>query len=214
MENSARMHARGANILCSQNRLRSAPDFLREAKLYSEAVADVACAAGIDRYGRRNDSRISVAVLTRDYYKGAYSFANIKEGLERRFLSKCDATISHDILSVTEPIYVELSVLVFAGIADERDAFTAQQTIVDALTAFIAPIARDGRVNRKIGLLPNEVQIRLLLNSLHIPASIRRIVTAARYADENGFTERSLSDIRTSPFMVAVNGMHKVHLIR
>ncbi|MDR2088437.1 MAG: hypothetical protein LBP73_03670, partial [Clostridiales Family XIII bacterium] len=186
MENSDRMHARSANILCSRNRLRSVPDFLREARLYSEAVVGAACATGTDRYGRRDDRRITLAVLTRDYYKGTHSFAGIKEGLEEQILSKCDATISRDMLSVTEPVYVMLSVSVFAGISDEREAFTVQRTIVDALTDFLSPIAKDGSVNWEIGLLPDEVQIRLLLNSLHIPASIRRIVTSARYVDEKG----------------------------
>ncbi|MDR2132024.1 MAG: hypothetical protein LBP30_01620 [Clostridiales Family XIII bacterium] len=214
MENSDRMHARSANILCSQNRLRSVPDFLREARLYSEAVVGAACASGTDRYGRRDDRRITVAVLTRDYYKGTHSFAGIKEGLEKRILSKCDATISRDMLTVTEPVYVMLSVSVFAGISDERDAFAVRETIIDALTGFLSPIAKDGSANWEIGLLPDEVQIRLLLNSLHVPASIRRIVTSARYADEKGFKERNLSDVRTGPFMIGVNGRHTVHLIR
>jgi hypothetical protein len=214
MENSERMHARSANILCSQNRLRSVPDFLREAKLYSETVVGAACVAGADRSGRRNDRRITIAVLTRDYYKGTHSFSSVKEGLEKQILSKCDATISRDMLTVTEPVYVMLSVAVFAGISDEREAFTVQRTIVDALTDFISPVARDGSANWEIGLLPDEVQIRLLLNSLHIPASIRRIVTSARYADEKGVKERNLSDVRTGPFMIGVNGRHTVHLIR
>jgi hypothetical protein len=214
MENSERMHARSANILCSQNRLRSVQDFLREARLYSDTVACAACAAGKDVYGRRDDRRITVAVLTRDYQKGSHGFEDIKEGLERRMLSKCDATISGDMLSVTEPIYVMLSVSVFAGIADEREAFTVQKTIVDALTEFISPIAKDGSANWEIGLLPDEVQLRLLLNSLRVKAGIRRIVTSARYADEKGFKERNLSDIRPGPFMIGVNGRHTVHLIR
>ncbi|MDR1572682.1 MAG: hypothetical protein LBS24_00020 [Clostridiales Family XIII bacterium] len=214
MENSERMHARSANILCSQNRLRSVQDFLREARLYAENVVCAACAAGADRYGRRDTGRITVAVLTRDYNKGTHSFANIKEGLEARILGKCDATISRDMLSVTEPVYVMLSVSVFAGISDEREAFTVQKTITDALADFLSPIAKDGSANWEIGLLPDEVQIRLLLNSLHVPASIRRVVTSARYADDKGFREQNLSDIRTGPFMIGVNGRHAVHLVR
>jgi hypothetical protein len=214
MENSERIHARSANILCSQNRLRSVPDFLREAKLYSESVVGAACAAGTDRYGRRDDRRITIAVLTRDYYKGAHSFANIKAGLEERILAKCDATISRDMLSVTEPVYVMLSVSVFAGISDEREAFTVQKTITGALEDFISPLAKDGSANWEIGLLPDEVQIKLLLHSLRIPASIRRVVISARYADEKGFRERNLSDIRTGPFMIGVNGRHTVRLVR
>jgi hypothetical protein len=107
-----------------------------------------------------------------------------------------------------------LSVSVFVGIADERDAFTAQRTIVDALTNFISPIARNGSANWEIGLLPDEVRIRLLLNSLRVPVSIRRIVASAHYADEKGFKERNLSDVRPGPFMIGVNGRHTVHLIR
>jgi hypothetical protein len=214
MENSERMHARSANILCSQNRLRSVQDFLREARLYSDTVVCAVCAAGKDIYGRRDDRRITVAVLTRDYYKGAHGFEGIKEGLEQRILSKCDATISEDMLSVREPVYVMLSVTVFAGITDEREAFTVRNVVVDALTEFISPIAKDGSANWEIGLLPDEVQLRLLLNSLRVKASIRRIVTSARYADEKGFKERNLSDIRPGPFMIGVNGRHTVRLIR
>jgi hypothetical protein len=129
-------------------------------------------------------------------------------------LSKCDATISANMLSVTEPIYVMLSVSVFVGISDERELFTVRRIITDALTEFISPIAKDGSANWEIGMLPDEVQLRLLLNSLRVNASIRRIVTSARYADEKGFKERNLSDIKTGPFMIGVNGRHTVHPVR
>jgi hypothetical protein len=214
MESRDRMHERSANIICSQNRLRSVTDFLREARLCSESVVSAACAAGIDRYGRRDDRRVSIAVLTRDYDKGSHGFANIKEDLEKRILSKCGATISRDMLSVTEPVYVALSVTVFAAVADERDAFAVQRSIIDALTGFISPIAKDGGPAWEIGMLPDEVQFRLLLNSLHVPAGIKRVVASARYVDERGFRERSLSDIKAGPFMIGVNGRHTVRIVR
>jgi hypothetical protein len=107
-----------------------------------------------------------------------------------------------------------LSVSVFVGISDEREAFTVRRIITDALTEFISPIAEDGSANWEIGMLPDEVQLRLLLNSLRVKASIRHIVTSARYADEKGFKERNLSDIRPGPFMIGVNGRHTVRLVR
>jgi hypothetical protein len=169
---------------------------------------------GVDRYGNPDIGRISIAVLTRDYYKGAYSFSDIKEGLEKRILSKCDAMISPDMLSVTEPVYVELSVSVFTELSNDRDVFKARGAILDALTAFISPIADDGSANWEIGLLPNEAQLRLVLHSLRVPASIMRVVTTARYADNRGFHERNLADLRPAPFMIAVNGNHSVNLAR
>ncbi|MDR1070694.1 MAG: hypothetical protein LBL37_07950 [Gracilibacteraceae bacterium] len=214
MENAERTRARGANIICSQNRLRSAADFLRETRLYSDTVADAACLAGVDKYGRPAGRMIHIAVLTKDYHTGALGFAALREGLEKRVLAKCDAMVSREMLSISEPVYVELSVAALAEIPDEHAAFTARRAITDALRAFISPLTADGGAQWTIGVLPTEMQIRLLLHSLHIPANIRHIVTTARFADDSGFHECSLSELRPGPFMIGVSGQHAVHLAR
>ncbi|MDR1605114.1 MAG: hypothetical protein LBS10_10085 [Gracilibacteraceae bacterium] len=214
MENADRMRARGANTICSQNRLRSGLDFLREARLYSDAVADAACFPGVDRYGRPAGRMIHIAVLTRDFYTGAFSFAALREGLEKHILARCDAMVAREMLAITEPVYVELSVAVLAEIADEHAAFVTRRAVVDALRAFIAPLGPDGGVQWPIGVLPTEMRIRLLLHSLRIPANIRHIVVTARFADDSGVHERSLSELRPGPFMIGVNGEHSVHLAR
>ncbi|MDR0435094.1 MAG: hypothetical protein LBH21_08620 [Gracilibacteraceae bacterium] len=215
MENADRMRSRGANLICSQNRLRSAADFLREARLYSDAVADAACAAGVDLYGRPAESMIHIAVLTKDFHTGAFAFTALREGLEKRILAKCDAMVARETLAITEPVYVELSVAVLVEVAGEQAAFAARRAIVEALDAFIAPLTPDGSLQWPIGVLPTETRIRLLLHSLRLPANIRHIVVTARFVDDGGgLHERSLPALRPGPFMIGVNGRHTVHLAR
>jgi hypothetical protein len=205
-------HARGANIVSSKNRLVSELDYAREARSFSTAIDKVKCIAGRDIDGRRDDKLISIAVMMRDYADGAYSFNGIKERLKERLLERSETTLDPQNLILSEPIYVEISVDVWAETDQVNNFFAIQTAIKDRVSAFLDPLSHGGRGGWEIGELPTESQIRMMLQSIKTDALVRRYIITARYVDRRGVHESDLDALRGNPFMIGVSGEHRVHI--
>lgn len=209
LESVEKAHRRGAGMLCSQNRLFSRQDYLREVCLYSSSIEKVGCVLGRDVDGRRDDRLVNLLVMMRDYQNGSYSFSSIRDRIRRGVLEKCEAPLTGEFLHVLEPVYVELSVTVFVDLPDGRETFAVQNLIQKTLRDYIDPFSESGE-KWDIGRLPTEAQLRLLLNSVRSAGTIRKFMVTAAYSDKSGAHECGLSDLKATPFMIGVNGAHKI----
>lgn len=205
-------HLRGANMLNSKNRLVSELDFVREVKAFSTSVSKVKCVVGRDIDGTVNDRIVSLAVMMKDFQEGAYSFNSLKGRLVERLLKRCEATVTKEMISVTEPIYVEISVDVWAEVHSMNNSFMLQSLIKDSISAFIDPISGGSRAGWEIGTLPNESQIRMMLQSIKCDAYLSKHIITVRYVDRSGVHENDLQALTYNPFMIGVNGRHTVHM--
>ncbi len=115
-------------------------------------------------------------------------------------------------LVLSEPIYVEISVDVWAQTNSVDSVFEIQNTIRTAIEEFLNPLASEKYPGWEIGLLPSDPQIRMMLQSIRVDALVRRFIATARYADRKGVHERSLDDLQGNPFVIGVSGDHKVHI--
>jgi hypothetical protein len=212
IESTESAHLRGANIVSSKYRLVSELDFVREVKSFSTAIDKVKCVVGRDIDGRRNDKLVTIAVMMRDYADGAYSFNSIRDRLRERLLSNCEATLEAQNLILCEPIYVEISVDVWAETRWVDNVFEIQSTVRSAIEEFLNPLASDRRPGWEIGTLPTDSQIRMMLQSVRVDALVKRFIITARYADRKGVHERSLDAMRGNPFMIGVSGKHNIHI--
>ena len=61
-----------------------------------------------------------------------------------------------------------------------------------------------------IGVLPGEAQLSRMLHSVDCGAFVLRYCATARYVDRRGVHEKSLGDIRPTPFMLGVSGTHTI----
>jgi hypothetical protein len=212
IESTEQAIRRGSNIINSKNRLISELDFEREASSFSDMVVQAKCVIGVRPDSKLRKSAVSLAVLTRDYADGFYSFESIKEPLKNRLLSKREATLTADDLFVTEPQYVTISADIWVqGTPQSRNtvSFRTQNIILERVKAFIDPLESSAR----IGELPCIHQFRFMLNSINCDAVIRHFSVNCVYNDLSGSHERELSALKPSPFMVGINGEHRIHIL-
>ena len=203
---------RGADLISGRGRLISELDFVRAVRAFSGTVEKVKCVTGCDIDGRPDPALITIAVMTRDYNAGAYSFHNIQEPLRRQLLSQCDATMAPECLVLSEPVYVEISVSVWVEADDAARAFDMRNLILDSVRDFLDPLARPGHSGWEIGTLPSEGQLKMLLQSLRFQGHVVRMIAVARYVDRDGVHETGLDQMAGSPFAIGIGGEHHVYI--
>lgn len=203
---------RGASIVCGRNRLVSELDYVREIFAFSDAVEKVRCVAGLDIWGNDSPGTITIAVMSRDYADGAYSFTGLHDSLKNRLLSRCEATVTEDSLCLCEPSYVRVSVDVWVSVENAAFSFDAQSLILGQIQDFLDPIGEDGRGGWEMGVLPTDSQLKQMLHSLRFRGYITKYIVTARYVDEAGPHEADLDSLPQNPFSIAVNGNHRVFM--
>lgn len=203
---------RGADILCGHGRLISEMDFVRAVKSFSGTIRKVKCVAGRDLNGISNPDLVTIAIMTEDYASGAHSFHDIRRPLRNMLLERCDAAMEPECLVISEPLYVEISASVWVDVDDAARAFDVQNMILDSIRSFLEPLSQTGHRGWDIGSLPTENQIKMLLQGLRFQGRIEKMIVIARYVDKNGVHEVSLDQLPDTPFVIGVNGDHKVYI--
>ena len=203
---------RGADLLSGRGRLISELDFVRAVRAFSGTVEKVKCVTGCDIDGKPDPSLITIAIMTRDYHEGAYSFNNIREPLRQQLLARCDATVTPECLVLSEPVYVEISVSVWVKADDAARAFDVRNLIIDSVENFLDPLTHPGHSGWEIGTLPSEGQLRMLIQSLRFQGHVERMIAVARYVDRNGIHETGLDQLPDTPFAIGISGEHYVYI--
>ena len=146
----------------------------------------------------------------KDYADGAFSFHRIAALLQKEMLENCELTVSANNLHIVEPIFVDISVNVWAMVMDMDDAFEVQNEVKSVLSDYLDPVRSGGSDGWDIGTLPKETQILMQLGVMRSKAVIQRITMIGHYIDADGEHEIDTKDIDITPFMVPRNGEHKV----
>ena len=201
---------RGANLVNTKNRLVSELDFVREIKAYSSSIDKVKCIMNQNINGEAEKGLVNVAIMMKDYENGAYSFSNLKERLHQYLLAKCEATLTKIYLN--EPVYVEISVCVWAETNNMDQSFEIQDSLKTCIRNFLDPNTGGNGSGWQIGTLPDATQIYRMLHSSQYGTAVAYYAATARYIDKNGVHERALDEMKPGPFMIGVNGNHTVHM--
>lgn len=212
LETTASAQERAAWIVSGHGRLVSETDFIREIFAFSDSIEKVRCISGVDIWGKASPGLITIAIMNRDYDEGSYSFTGLRDALKSRLISRCEATISEDMLCLSEPSYVTVSVDVWIQIENVAHYFDAQNLIFSSINAFIDPLGSKSGEGWDIGILPTENQLRQMLHSIRFRGHISKFIATARYVDETGPHETSLEHLPKNPFSIAVNGNHRVFM--
>jgi hypothetical protein len=204
---------RGAAILSSRNRLVSAGDFKRAILSYSDLIDQVACIVGTTIEGDEDPSRITFILLMKDFMEGSFAFHRIIGGLKEELLQRCELTLTSDKLVLAEPIYVDISVSIWAEVVSMDDSFEIQGLLRNTLEEYLNPIGYDSGRGWKIGTIPQKPQILMRLDVLKSRAIVRRSVMTAHYIDARGEHETDLTLLKPTPFMIPRSGHHDVHIV-
>ncbi len=212
METMERVLQRGAGLFSSRGRFVTEQDYEREVQYFSDAIDKVSVIAGIGKDGVYRERMLYIVLLMKDYQNGKNSFYRLQDELKQHLLKHCELSIAPKELQIEEPVFVELSVDVWANVIRMEDSFELQNSVKEALNTYLNPISTESSKGWSIGQMPREAQIVMRLNSLKNRALIRQIVVTAVYEDAEGRHEINLEDLKVSPFMVVKNGTHQVHI--
>ena len=204
---------RGANILHGRNRLVSMDDYIWTILNFSDSIDKAACIVGETVEGTKDSGDISFVLLMKDFKEGSFSFHRIAAALKSELLASSEMTISPNMIHITEPVFVTVSVSVWAEINEMDDSFETQNLMTGMLKDFFDPISTEDSTGWDIGQIPKRTQVLMRLGSLKSRAIIRKTVMVARYTDQSGDHEMDLSDLEVTPFMVVRSGEHRVHII-
>ena len=151
-------------------------------------------------------------LLMRDFNEGSFSFHRIAPSLKKHLIESSAMTISADHMYIVEPIYVTISVNVWADVDDMDVSFETQNLICQTLNDYLNPVSRQDNEGWDIGVVPKRSQIQMKLGTLKSRAVIRNISVIAHYVDKDGEHETDIGDLEVSPFMVVKPGEHNVHI--
>ena len=196
---------RGAAQLSNRRRLISDWDYIREVKSFSGNIDKVKCICG-------ENGNISLVLLMKDFEEGSYSFRNISRELKKHLLEKCELTVGADDLNIMEPVFLKISMEVWAVIEHMNKAFDIRNLLLRQIRSFFHPISADPGSGHKIGVLPGKQQIITMLHSVPFNGRISRFAVTACYTDSKGEHETDISHMRQNPFAVCMNGNHIIHL--
>ena len=201
---------RCAGIMNSRWRLVTENDYTRFVMEYSDSIDKTKVVVGKTIDGQTNQDAITIVLLMKDYADGAFSYHRIAGGLKKEILQNCELTVTEDNLHIVEPIFVDISVNIWALVMDMDDSFEVQNEAKNVLAEYLNPISGPEHEGWNIGVLPKQSQILMRLGVLRSRAVIQRITMTARYIDHTGEHEMDAKDIELSPFMVTRSGTHKV----
>lgn len=212
IENMESALHRGANIISGRNRLVTLADYEVEVLSYSDNIDKVKCMVGQSIDGRKDDRIISIVVLMKDFLNGSDSFIRIRDEFKEHLAKKCELTVDPEDIEIVEPVFVEVSVDVWAQIMDWDESFEIQERLREKLDDFLNPITDETHAGWNIGELPRKSQIAMQLGTLKSKAIIKRTVLTGKYEDAAGVHERELSEFADMPYIVCKNGTHRIHL--
>lgn len=199
--------ARGGNVLGSRRRLISENDYVREIMALSRLAAQVKCVCPQSP----GPGRLSLAILMKDYKNGSFSFHNLKKELERYLPERCEMQYGAGDIEIMEPLFVEISVDVWVSCPD-GDTFEIQKLMLERIEAYLEPVRDGDSPGWRIGSLPREKQLRMMLGALENRARIERYAVHAAYSDSLGRHETQLDRMKENPYAVCCNGKHHIYL--
>lgn len=214
MESIPMALTRGANMLHSRDRLISVGDYERAIKSFSDSIDKVKCLVVSDNNTLiMPDKDIVLVILMKDYGYGSFSFHHIKTQLEDYICQYCELTISKDRLGIMEPVFVELSVDIWADVLEIEDSFELAPLVQQVLDNYLNPVKEDGSEGWAIGTIPRVSQIQMCLSSLKSRLTIKKVAVTAEYTDSTGVHTKDLAELEIMPYMVAKSGNHNVHIM-
>ncbi len=204
---------RGASIMSGRHRLVTLNDYIFEMQTFSDSIDKVSCISGQKIEGDGTDADVSFVLLMKDFKEGSFSFHRISAELKNELLNTSSITLSPDRIHIVEPVFVYVSVSVWAETENIEESFEITSRIEETLTEYLDPVSKEDDPGWGIGIIPKKTQILMKLGSLKAHALIRKTAIVASYSDKDGHHETDISDLAVTPFMVVRSGKHTVHIV-
>lgn len=200
------LHAlkRSSNVISTRKRFISEQDFLCETMAFSDTIAQAKC------FVEKGD--IYMILLMNDFKKGGYSFRSLEISLRKHLLSHCEAILSQNKLRIIEPVYAAVSLNVWLVTEYMADAFLVQNEWKESIQEYFEPVQGKRRSGWKIGTMPTESQIRMMLKSMEKKAYVEKFSITVIYRDKEGFHETGLKEMAGNKKVICCNGTHTIYM--
>lgn len=212
MESVEDAMVRGANIISGRRHLVSIKDYEREILAYSDLIDQVKIISGYDAEGLESPGALTFLLLLKDYREGSYSIHQMESDLKKYLLNSCELTVQEDKISVTEPTFVEISVIAWVKAANMQDSFDISTSLERAIDDYIEPL-KSSIKSWNIGDIPSTSQLLMWINSFKKDATVQNVAILAKYQDHYGTHEVHLDELEITPFMIGVPGKHQIHIV-
>ena len=199
---------RGASQLGSKNRLISAKDYEREVLDFSNAISQAKVVVNTRKDGTNVPGAISIVMS--DFKDGDHSFLKMKSRIREHLLTKCELSVDERYLSVVQPLFVRVSAEIWVRLIETDDSFDLQQHFISVLEQYLDPVSNEFW---EIGKMVSAKQIGMKLNIEKGSTLIEKVMFSAKYEDENGMHEADLSALQGNPYVLVMNGEHKIHFL-
>ena len=213
IENIDHALERASNILSAGRRLVTEEDYLAETRIYLPETDQAACIIDRTVTGDYKEGSINLVLLLKNYQLGSHVFYNIREGLKRHMLEKCELTCREEDLNIVEPVFVKISVRIWIRVENIAESLDIKDRWLEAITDFLDPLSTSKRGGWKIGTLPTENQIKIMLNAQGIQSAMEKYSISASYQGADGIYEKALDSIEADPYMICLNGEHEVIIV-
>ena len=128
-------------------------------------------------------------------------------------LEKCELTCREEDLNIVEPVFVKISVRIWIRVENIAESLDIKDRWLEAITDFLDPLSTSKRGGWKIGTLPTENQIKIMLNAQGIQSAMEKYSISASYQGADGIYEKALDAIEADPYMICLNGEHEVIIV-
>ena len=206
--------ARAGRALQHGGRAVSADDILALAFEAGRNIEKAACFSGMDGEGKRKGGAVTLVVLQKNYGSGNPYFPEFKAQLFSFLRERLPAGLAESgRFFITEPLLVEIELSIEAEVESFQDIFPARRKLLERLSRFLDPqIGNFGGTGWKIGSLPEQDQLRTVIQDVPEITVLKSCVIFAYLRNRPGRPEQRLEEIRKHPYVLPVNGSHRIRI--
>lgn len=199
-------------VLRSRNRAVTQRDIFDILRQVSYSVIRVKSRMDVDALGNPDPDTMTVAVLTKEYDKGAHIFQEMREEMLRKLKETGNFLIMGRKVKLIQPHFLKLNVRVWIKKDTMENAYDLQHHAQEIIEQFLNPIygGLEGK-GWQIGTVPRVSQIRAYLRKQLNEAAIARMAVTTMI-DDREVEIREDSTILGSPFVLPVSGEHVIHI--
>lgn len=207
---------RSAGEIKHQFRAVTVGDYEKLALEVSGNLQKVKCFSGYNEEAKREFGHVTLVLLQKDYLSGNSHFYDLKENVYGYLEDKINPSlIKNNRFHIVEPLFVTLQISVEAAAANYNQLFDSKKQILQQLEQYIDCV--NGNFSHRgweIGSIPKYNQIFNILHDSKGSYQVLALSITCFIEKNNTITEVDLEVISRHPFILPLNGKHRVKLIQ
>ena len=189
-------------------------DYENLAMVADRNILKAKCCANCTAAGKKEFGYITLVLLMREYWLGRKYFDYTRKVVEeylRRHMN--EQLFEQQRFKIVEPEYIVINVNITIVVKEYNKVFEVKEKVSRCIEEFLDPV--DGNFDGKgwnIGESPSENQIQNAVKDIKDIVYIKNVRIDAYSHGSNGRTEIDYERYKTRPFVLPVNGEHRINI--